>query len=341
MKDLSQNLTFIDLIRKLVAYKWRVIIITFAVTLIGTIYIISLPRGYTARTKIVVERKGNQNFGSLGVLGGLNLGSNLSDGLTIELAPAIVKSSSFLLEFYDMEVELMSGRKGRLAFSNYLENFQKKPWWIFFSSKGKTEHHLDTKRTKYELDCKHGEFMKSVVNTFSVITEKKTNVMTLLATTQDPLVSVILVDSLAKKLQTYLTSYQTSKAQQELKQWTKIADVARNRYSSYQERYANLMDQNQNLVTIMSKNKIDRLYNDMNIALQAYTSAASQVEIARTKLFENTPVYTVLEPPILDKSASYPNRKLIIVVSFLLGLFLGVGSVILVDIWKTMKPQTI
>ncbi|UVP55559.1 hypothetical protein [Bacteroides thetaiotaomicron] len=72
-----------------------------------------------------------------------------------------------------MEVELMSGRKGRLAFSNYLENFQKKPWWIFFSSKGKTEHHLDTKRTKYELDCKHGEFMKSVVNTFSVITEKK------------------------------------------------------------------------------------------------------------------------------------------------------------------------
>ena len=170
---------------------------------------------------------------------------------------------------------------------------------------------------------------------------KKTNVMTLLATTQDPLVSVILVDSLAKKLQTYLTSYQTSKAQQELKQWTKIADVARNRYSSYQERYANLMDQNQNLVTIMSKNKIDRLYNDMNIALQAYTSAASQVEIARTKLFENTPVYTVLEPPILDKSASYPNRKLIIVVSFLLGLFLGVGSVILVDIWKTMKPQTI
>ena len=79
----------------------------------------------------------------------------------------------------------------------------------------------------------------------------------------------------------------------------------------------------------------------MNIALQAYTSAASQVEIARTKLFENTPVYTVLEPPILDKSASYPNRKLIIVVSFLLGLFLGVGSVILVDIWKTMKPQTI
>lgn len=173
MKDLSQNLTLIDLIRKLVAYKWRVIIITFAVTLIGTIYIISLPRGYTARTKIVVERKGNQNFGSLGVLGGLNLGSNLSDGLTIELAPAIVKSSSFLLEFYDMEVELMSGRKGRLAFSNYLENFQKKPWWIFFSSKGKTEHHLDTKRTKYELDCKHGEFMKSVVNTFSVITEKK------------------------------------------------------------------------------------------------------------------------------------------------------------------------
>ncbi|MFT0162887.1 Wzz/FepE/Etk N-terminal domain-containing protein [Bacteroides thetaiotaomicron] len=132
MKDLSQNLTLIDLIRKLVAYKWRVIIITFAVTLIGTIYIISLPRGYTARTKIVVERKGNQNFGSLGVLGGLNLGSNLSDGLTIELAPAIVKSSSFLLEFYDMEVELMSGRKGRLAFSNYLENFQKKTLVDFF-----------------------------------------------------------------------------------------------------------------------------------------------------------------------------------------------------------------
>ena len=122
-----------------------------SVTLIGTIYIISLPRGYTARTKIVVERKGNQNFGSLGVLGGLNLGSNLSDGLTIELAPAIVKSSSFLLEFYDMEVELMSGRKGRLAFSNYLENFQKNLGGFFLVQKEKRNNHLDTKRTKYEL----------------------------------------------------------------------------------------------------------------------------------------------------------------------------------------------
>lgn len=340
MENNCNNLTFFDLIKKLIVCKWRIVAITFTITLIGTIYVISLPREYTAKIEIVVEHKNNHGFSALGALGGMNLSNNVADGLTIELAPSILRSCNFLLEFYNAEIKIMDNeRKNKIILSDYLEKYQKKPWWKW-RGHDRGEKERDSIRTKYELNPKQDKFIRSALNIFSVTTEKKTNVMALFATTQDPLVSVVLVDSLAKKLESYLTSYQTGKVQQELEQWINITEVMQERYYKYQERYAKLTDQNQNLTTTMAKANVDRLYNDMNIALQAYTNAASRVEIARTKLFENTPVYTALDRPILDKTASYPKRKLVVCISFILGLFLGIGSVIIGDILKMIISQS-
>lgn len=340
----TPELTFSDVVSKLFIYKWRIIIITVATTLIGVAYVLSLPRGYTAITKIVVERKAGQSISSsMGALGGLLGAANLEDdGITINLASSIVQSIPFILDFENIEIELLNPKNDtpkRLTLSDYLIYNQYTPWWSFSSGATNKENVKDTVKSKYILSASQETFIKATKSMFSVATDKKTNVITLSATTQDPMVSVILVDSLAATLQKYITTYQVSKANQELEQALKIAEITRARYYICQEDYAKSKDRNQNLIMSGAQAKIDRLKNDMDIALQAYTAAASQVEVAHTKVWENTPVYTVLDPPLLDKSASYPNRKLVAAVSLLFGLFIGVGSVIAPDIKNSILPK--
>lgn len=339
--DNSGNMSFADVIDKLLHYKKRIILITVAFTLLGGIYVFSLPRAYTAKTGIVIEKKQGQVSGTLGLINSLGIGNTQSsDGITIELAPVIIKSIPFLLEFYEVGVERFGQEEEVIPLSVYLSSYQKSPWWRFGKKKIPDFPAVpDSVISKYELAAHQSRFIKAAKDIFVVQTDKKTNVMTLSATTQDPMVSVILADSLAHKLQEYLTLYQTSKAQQELEQWTNITEMARERYYKCQEAYADYVDRNMNLKQMGAKARTERLQNDMNIALQTYREVASQVELARTKLLENTPVYTVLDPPMLDKSASFPNRKLTVLVSFLVGLFLGIGSVIIGDIWRSIISE--
>lgn len=341
----NDTLTFADVLRRIIAYKWRIIIITAVVTCIGIVYVVSLPRGYKAVTQIVAEKQQTSSL-SVGMLGGLaGLGGGVSKGgITLELAPSIVRSIPFLLEFEDVQVSMYypinSQTPASMPLSEYLSTYQRSPWWSFSSRKSQPSHHDNaSENVPYALPFEQAMFVKRIQGMFSVTTEKKSNVMILSVSSQDPMVSVILVDSLAVKLQQYLTAYQVQKARQELEQSIAIAETTRSRYYQAQNEYTSLVDMNKNLTSLSARAKQDRAYNDMTIALQAYTSAAAQVEIARTKLLENTPVYTVLEPPLLDTSASSPNRKLVAIVSFVLGLFLGVGTVLFKDIWKIIMQQ--
>ena len=345
---MNNTLTFADVLHRLIANKWRIIIITIVVTCIGVIYVISLPRGYTANSQIVAEKTQGSTLSTGGMLGGLaDLGGGLSEGgITIELAPSIVRSIPFLLEFEDVPVSMYypidQQTPTSMPLYEYLSDYQRSPWWSISSSKKQSQisdQDDPLKLVPYALTPAQTIFIQRVQGIFSVTTEKKSNVMSLSVSTQDPLVSVILVDSLAAKLQQYLTEYQIQRARQELAQSITIAETTRNRYYQAQNEYTKLMDMNKNLTSLSARAKQDRAYNDMNIALQAYTSAAAQVEMARTKLLENTPVYTLLEPPLLDTSASSPNRKLVAIVSFLIGLFLGIGSVLIKDIWQTIMQQ--
>lgn len=327
----------------MIARKWRIVIITGLMAIAGVIYALSLPRQYTARTEIVVEKQVSSGtsgtIGMLGGLAGLNPGGE-NVGITIELAPAIIRSVPFLLEFENARIELFNPPKDApdtLTLINYLQQYQRGLFSVVKKPKSSDEIPVETSTTPYTLSEKQRLFTQAAYNIFGVRTEKMSNVMVLTATTQDPLASVILVDSLARKIQHYLTKYQTGKAQQELAQSIIVAEATRDRYYNAQEIYAAARDQHQNLIMMLgARAEQERLENDMKVALNSYISAAGQVEIAQIKLLENTPVYTILNPPLLDVSASYPNRKLIVVVSFMFGLFISIGTVLFKDIWMAL-----
>lgn len=332
MKD-NATMPLREVINKLLQKKWQIAIVTGVFTVIGLIYVMSIPRKYSASITIVDEGKPSKS-NPLGMLGGLGLSpSNFSsdNGITLELAPRIIESKPFLLEFKNMTVSVVDNPSVQLTLNDYLSKHQRLPWWKFsFDSEAKVvdvKHHNNYKIEESDID-----FISSVKNMFTIIKDKKTDVYEISVISQDPLVSVILADSLARKIQEYLTVYQTQKSVQELVQGEQIAEAAKQRYYESQDAYTLAADKNINLTREIAKAKVERLENDMNVAFQTYSTAAQQVEMSRIKVLENTPVFTVIDPPYLEDSPVYPNRKLFAIVSFVLGLFIGVGSVIMGDI---------
>ena len=63
----------------------------------------------------------------------------------------------------------------------------------------------------------------------------------------------------------------------------------------------------------------ERLKNEMELAYTVYTQVSGQLQMARAKVQEITPVYTVVQPATVPLRAAKPN-KIMILIGF---VFLG------------------
>ena len=176
----------------------------------------------------------------------------------------------------------------------------------------------------------------------SVSVDKKTGVTTLSVTMQDPLISASLTDTVMHCLQNYITDYRTNKARHDLAFTEKLYGEAKASYEDAQKKYANFVDANQNIILLSYRAEQERLQNEMNLAYQVYTQVSQQLQMARAKVQEITPVYTVVQPATVPLKPAKPN-KLMILIGFM--FLAGVGSVgwilFVKDLLKEWKKQTI
>ena len=104
----------------------------------------------------------------------------------------------------------------------------------------------------------------------------------------------------------------------------------------------NFVDANQNIILLSYRAEQERLQNEMNLAYQVYTQVSQQLQMARAKVQEITPVYTVVQPATVPLKPAKPN-KLMILIGFM--FLAGVGSVgwilFVKDLLKGWKKQTI
>lgn len=158
----------------------------------------------------------------------------------------------------------------------------------------------------------------------------------------DPDISVSLTDTVMHCLQNYITDYRTNKARHDLAFTEKLYGEAKASYEDAQKKYANFVDANQNIILLSYRAEQERLQNEMNLAYQVYTQVSQQLQMARAKVQEITPVYTVVQPATVPLKPAKPN-KLMILIGFM--FLAGVGSVgwilFVKDLLKGWKKQTI
>lgn len=338
----EQEIDLLELARKVWADRKLVLKWCGIAAVVGLVVAFSIPKEYTTNVTIAPEStSGSRSMGGLSALAGmaginLNAGSS-ADALSPDLYPDIVSSVAFTTELFDVPVRDADGELQTTVY-DYLQEHQCSPWWstvisLPFKCIGWTvslfsgdEEEADSTATvnPFQLTKKENEIVKALNNRIAVSVDKKSLTVSIAVTMQDPLISATLTDTVMQKLQDYITDYRTNKARHDLDFTQKLYDEAQQKYYEAQQRYADYVDKNQNILLRSVQTRQERLQNEMNLAYNLYNQTAQQLQLAKAKVQENTPVYTVVQAATVPLRASKPSKAMILIGFVFLA---GVGSV--------------
>lgn len=302
-------------------HKKKYLIVVCVSFLVGAIISFSIPKSYTTKIMLAPETSTNSllggNLSTLSSLVGMNMSGNSSDAIFPEIYPDVVGSVNFLVGLSKMHVQTADGKVSTTLY-DYMENRQKVPWWAlskYFRKEKKTGKGINP----FKLNKDQTGIIKSINKSITCSVNKNNGVITIKATAQDALISAVLADSVSSRLQTFITDYRTNKARNDLAYIQKMYTEAKKHYEQARQRYGVFADTNQEITMASVKTKENDLENEMQLQYNIYSQMTTQLQIAKAKVIEKTPVYAVLQPASVPYRQSSPKRMLITLAFVLLG----------------------
>ena len=336
---------FQDLLKHKRLY-YKVLPITFVV---AAIFALSLPNYYNCTVKLSPEMTGTSSSKnsllSLASSFGVNLGT-ASGGMGTEalfptLYPDLINSTDFKTSLFHVPVTIEGdkeeGEKDRtMTYYTYLKDEQKSPWWSaaisgtikfivgLFKDKEEGEEKLDP----FRLTKEQAKIVKAIDKKVVCDVDKKTMVITIDVTDQNPVICATMADTVKTRLQNFITAYRTSKARVDLEYNKKIYKETKARYEKARQLYAEFMDANQDIILQTVRQKQTDLENEMQLQYNAYQQVAAQMLAAEAKVQQETPAFTTLQSATVPVKKEGPKRAQMCLI-FLFLAFLGTTAFIL------------
>jgi uncharacterized protein involved in exopolysaccharide biosynthesis len=302
---------------------------------LACVYQLSLHNYYSCTVKLAPELNNKSRVGSLGSLAsqfGLNLGSASSgmDALYPTLYPDLMNSTDFKVSLFPIQIHKRDSSR-LMSYYDYLKNEQKSPWWseaiggtmkwlISLIAEDKPEE--VEKIDPFQLTKIQDAVVKSLNKRVVCDVDKKTLVITINVTDQDPLIAATVADSVQNRLQAFITNYRTSKARGDLEFNQKLFRETKARYEKARRDFASFADANQDVILESVRSKQTDLENEMQLQYNAYTQVAAQLQAAEAKVQEDTPAFTTLQSATVPVKKAGPSRgKGVLIFVFL--VFLG------------------
>ncbi|NCB20140.1 MAG: chain-length determining protein [Bacteroidia bacterium] len=334
----EQEIDLLELAQKVWAGRKLIIKVCSVALVVGLVVAFSIPKEYTTAVTLAPEAGGKGGAGNLGALAsmaGINLSSGAGDeALSPDLYPDIVKSTPFLLDLFPVKVTPMENGK-TVTLYEYMDKHQRAPWWGVITSapfkaigwisslfKDEVKPSGDTKPDAFRLTKKQADIAKGISDRIIASVDKKSGVISLSVTMQDPLISAALTDTVMQNLQSYITEYRTNKAKRDLAYTEKLYKEAQQDYYTAQQKYANFADSNLDIVLTGYRTRLERLQNEATLAYGLYNQISQQLQLAKAKVQEVTPVYTVVQPASVPLQPTSPN-KIMILFGFIFMAFVG------------------
>lgn len=327
-QDEEQEIDLLELAMKLWRQKKKIGIWCLIGAVIGLIVAFSIPREYTTDVKLAPEAGGNQKIGGslgamaamVGIGGGMQSGA---DAVNPTLYPDVVSSVPFIVGLFDVPVEDIKGET-KVTLREYVEEDLKSPWWsavmgapfkLLGMIRGGDDDEVDPdkKTDTFKLTKEEDLVVLALKKRISASVDTKTSVITISVMMQDPLVSATLADTVVNRLQEYITDYRTNKARKDLQYAELLNEEAKDNYYKAQQKYADYLDRNQGLILHSAQTTGERLQNEATLAFNLYNQTAQQVQLAKAKVQENTPVYATVSPATVPIKPTSPRKPLILV----------------------------
>lgn len=313
---------------------------------LGAILAFGSGNEYSARGRILPYRSGTGTAGLSGLAGlaGIRLPSGSADQtITADLYPEIVKSQDFRIEV--AETPLFFSSINRTASTvEYFRDLRDTPvtellvkytWELpghLLSGRGNdgvTGEMVDTSNGFPPLVSYDKEYLKIVnrlTDRLSVSIDKKTSVITISSTMPDPYAAADLVRATSRILMKRIIDYESRKAGEQFRFVREQHAQAQSRYESAQRALALFADRNRSLMSAMSQIDQERLQREYDLTFEMYQQFSRELEQARIKMNQDTPVFTVLEQVTVPTDRSSPKRARILLISMVFGLLLGIGT---------------
>lgn len=325
--DDELQIDWIGILRQVIAIRKKLYKAAAVGLIVGIIIAFSIPKQYTVSVTLSPEMGGDKSGSGLASMAASFLGGSVSndspDALNASLAPDIVASTPFLLELLNAQI-VTQDQNLDTTFTAYLDE-QKKPWWNYIlgipgmaissikSLFGEEEQTDTIESGSIQISEEEAQKLKNLRKQISAEVDKKTAITTLTVTLQDPKVTATVADSVVNKLQQYITAYRTRKAKEDCSYLEMLYKERQQEYYAAQQRYANYVDANSNVVFQSTLAERERLQNDMNLAYQVYSQVAQQLQVARAKVQEVKPIFAVVEPAVIPLKPSGTSRQSIVV----------------------------
>ena len=306
---------------------------------VAIVYAFSIPRIYKSSVVLAPESSstsGLSSFSSLADMVGINLDFAASgDALYPDVYPDLIGSNDFLVSLFDCRVKSLKGDIDTTYYA-YIKDMQKASWCLYplrlvgkllsGSKSSGAEGDGDHAPNPFMLTKDEDEVAKAISSRIQCAVDKKTSVITIEVTDQDPLIAAEMTEVVRKQLQVFITNYRTNKARSDMEYIKGLHDDAFKEYEVARREYASFSDSYQALSLPSYMIKKDELEGEMQLKFAAYRQLSEQLQITQAKVLERTPAFTIVKMASVPLKHSNTSK---IVILFLFEFFVVGGYVLL------------
>ena len=291
---------------------------------IGLIIGFSIPKTYNCKILLAPEMGGKSGgasgLASLASSFGVNIGGGSSangDAITPTLYPDLMNSVDFKTALFPVKVKRKQDKEPMTVY-DYFKNEWKYAWWEHCFGLMAPKKQKDTLVNTFELTGEQAMIAGLINQNVSCNIDKKTFLITINVTAQDPHVAALLADSVKTRLQDFLTQYRTNKVRHDLEYALMLQKQAKKDFERARQLYVDYMDSNQDVHLLSAMQKQQDLENDMQLQYNNYTAISAQVIDAKAKVQQETPAFTPLQSATVPLGPAGPSKNRIILICLFL-----------------------
>lgn len=331
--------------------KWWVISIGFVIALLVAILLFQKPNEYTSTASVMPELEsssigGLSKYAGLASLAGINLSDMASsDAIRPDLYPNVINNTSFFLFLLEQKVKTSDGKliKFRDFYYNAyeIENDSVKNKgnkgiidtirdWVGIGQK-KVTAQADSPKQVIFLTKIEGKVIEELMEKVTANMDKKTGIISLSAKLPDPLVAAQVAQISMNYLTEFVTNYRTEKSRKDVNFLAERLAEAKGKYYSTQAKKAQYSDQFAMATIRLQSADIqrERIESDYRVTSSFYQQLLQQYETAKLKVQQETPVFKILQQPVVPYEKSGPRRLILIIMSALVGGFIGIALLLI------------
>lgn len=340
-KKIKKEIDILNLVVTLIR-EWRTMMVFgTAFMLLGVLVALCTPREYTAETILAPEMSSgglglSSNLADMASTFGINLDKKSSvDAIYPELYPDIFASPDFILQLFDIKVRSIDNDEPRTLY-HYVTRETRLPFWTMMIESLKNLLKKEDKTGKaggadpYRISRTDAEICEGISGAILCLVDKKTSEIQISYTAQDPLVATIVVDTLQRRLQQYITAYRTQKARNDYEYYKNLSNQAKRDFERARDKYTSFSEATTNAQLVSYVQKGQELENDMQLKYDSYKGLFTQMRQAEAKIQENTPAFTIIQSPRTPHKPSSRPRTVTVLLFIFLGGMAGAAWVLFI-----------